>query len=356
MQDPYRRLAQRLDAIPNGFPATECGVELKLLAKIFTPEEALLACEMHRTLEPAAVIAARAGTDPKWTYRTLKSMVRKGQIRAGRTDNGLGFGLMPFAVGFYEEQLPRMDAELALLVEEYYYEAQGAFTRYAPAVHRVIPVGEAVPADVEIYPYERATGLIESAKAWGVRDCICRVQQKLIGKGCDRPLESCLLFASVEGVFDNSETTRAISKEEALDILRQAEDAGLVHSPGNFRDGHNYICNCCTCCCGVLRSVAEFSVPTALASSGFVAVVDVELCAGCSDCIARCQFGALSVPDDLCLVDAGCCVGCGLCVTACPTEALRLARRAEGEIPQPPENLEDWMAQRAQSRGLPEIP
>jgi len=354
-KDPYRTLAQQLDAIPNGFPATESGIELKLLAKIFTPEEALLASEMRQTLEPAEVIAARAGTDPKWTYRTLKSMVRKGQIHVGRADKKLAFGLMPFAVGLYEEQLPRMDTELALLFEEYYSEAQGAFTRYAPAVHRVIPVGEAIPIDVEIYPYEQATELIENAKAWGVRDCICRVQQKLIGKGCDRLLESCLVFAPVEGVFDHSETTRAIGKRQALDILCQAEDAGLVHSPGNFRDGHNYICNCCTCCCGVLRTVAEFSVPTAIASSGFVAVVDVELCAGCSDCVARCQFGALAVPDDRCLVDAGCCVGCGLCVTACPTEALRLERRAEGRIPPPPENLEDWMAQRAQSRGLPEI-
>ena len=148
----------------------------------------------------------------------------------------------------------------------------------------------------------------------------------------------------------------AANGEEALDILRLTEEAGLVHSPGNFRDGHNYICNCCTCCCGVLRSVAEFSVPTAIASSGFVAVVDVELCAGCGDCVARCQFGALAVPDDLCLVDAGCCVGCGLCVTTCPTEALRLVRRPKEEIPQPPADLEDWMAQRAQSRGLPEIP
>ena len=311
---------------------------------------------MRLAFEPADVIAARAGMDPKWTRSTLKSMVRKGQIRVGRMDKKLAFGLMPFAVGIYEEQLPRMDAELALLFEEYYCEAQGAFTRYAPAVHRVIPVGEAVPADVEIYPYEQATELIESAKAWGVRDCICRVQQKLVGKGCDRPLENCLLFAPVEGVFDGSETTRAISKEEALDILRQAEDAGLVHSPGNYRDGHNYICNCCTCCCGVLRSVAEFSVPTAVASSGFVAVVDVDLCIGCGDCLERCQFGALTVPDDLLLVDAGCCVGCGLCVTVCPTEALSMARRAEGEISSLPENLGDWRAQRAKSRGLPETP
>ena len=82
----------------------------------------------------------------------------------------------------------------------------------APAIHRVIPVEEAVPAGIEVYPYERATELLENAKAWGVRDCICRVQQKLVGKGCDRPVENCLVFAPVEGVFDGSEITRPITK------------------------------------------------------------------------------------------------------------------------------------------------
>jgi electron transport complex protein RnfB len=351
-EDVYRRLALRLDAIPNGFPATESGIELRLLAKIFTPEEALLAAEMRLKREPAEVIAARAGVDARTAYRTLKTMVRKGQIHAGRGDGELVFGLMPFVVGFYEEQLPRIDKELATLFEEYFQEIRGGFVRHGPPVHRVIPIEEAIPAGIEIFPYERATQLLESAKAWGVRDCICRVQQKLVGKGCDRPVENCLVFAPVEGVFDNSTTTRTITKSQALDILHQAEEAGLVHSPGNYRDGNYYICNCCTCCCGVLRNVAEFNVPTAIASSDFVVVVDASVCAGCGDCLARCQFGALAVPDDICLVDPGRCVGCGLCAGVCPTEALHLERRAQGEIPLPPETYHDWMDLRAQERGL----
>ncbi len=240
-EDVYRKLAQTLDAIPNGFPATESGVELKLLAKIFVPEEAALAAVMRLSRESADKIAARAGVDPKVAHRTLKTMVRKGQIRVGRKDRQLVFGLMPFAVGIYEEQLPHIDKELAELFEQYYQEVRGAFAHHAPSIHRVIPVEEAIPASVEIYPYERATELLESAKAWAVRDCICRVQQKLIGKGCDRPVENCLVFAPVEGIFDGSKVDRPITKEEALRILHEAEDAGLVHSPGNYRDGNYYI-------------------------------------------------------------------------------------------------------------------
>jgi ferredoxin len=311
---------------------------------------------MRLSREPASVIADRVGVDPKTARRTLRAMVRKGQIRFGRKNGQLVFGLMPFAVGFYEEQLPRIDREMAELFEQYFQEAQGAITHYSPSVNRVIPVEEAIPAGIEVYPYERATELLEGAKAWGVRDCICRVQQKLVDKGCDRPVENCLTFAPLEGIFDNSETRRAITKEEALRILREAGDAGLIHSPGNYQDGNYYICNCCTCCCGVLRSVAEFSIPTAVASSDFVAVVDADACAGCGDCLERCQFGALAVPDDVCLVDVGRCVGCGLCTTVCPTEALHLHRRPEGAIPPPPADFRDWMDQRAEARGLPASP
>jgi electron transport complex protein RnfB len=237
----YRRLARTLDAIPNGFPSTESGVELRLLAKIFTPEEAAMASVMRLDWEDAETIAARAGVEPKAARHTLKTMVRNGQIRFRRKEGQLVFGLMPFVVGIYEEQLHRIDQELAELFEQYFQEIAGALGEYAPAIHRVIPVEEAIPAGVKIYPYERATALLEGAKAWGVQDCICRVQQKLVGKGCDHPVENCLVFAPVEGVFDLSKTVRPIDKEEALRIMHEAEDSGLVHSPGNYQDGNHYI-------------------------------------------------------------------------------------------------------------------
>lgn len=352
-EDVYRKLAQRLDAIPNGFPATESGVELRLLAKIFAPEEAALASVMRLTREPAADIAARAGVDPKTAYRILKGMVRKGQIRLKKGKGQLLFGLMPFAIGIYEFQLPRMDAEMAALFEEYYQETRGGITTQAvPALHRVVPVEEAIPFALEIFPFERASQLLEEAKSWGVTNCICRVQQCLIGKGCDHTVENCMVFSPIEGAFDGSEGVRAIGREEALRILSETEEEGLVHTIGNYRDGHSYMCNCCTCCCGILRSVAEFGIPTAIAHSGFHAVVDAEVCIGCGDCVERCQFEALSVPEEVCEVAYARCVGCGVCVIACPADALHLERRPEGEVPSPPADIKEWMNQRAHERGI----
>lgn len=352
-QDVYRQLAQQLDAIPNGFPATESGVELRLLAKMFTPEEAALAAVMHMRAEPTAGIAARAGVNPQVARSTLKGMVRRGLIRAKKAEGQLAFALMPFIVGSYEEQLPRMDEELAALFEEYYQETRSdLIARDAPSVHRVIPVEEAIPVGVEIFPYERATELLEGARSWAVRDCICRVQKRLIGEGCEHPVENCLVFAPVEGAFEDSEVDRAISKEEALQILRETEAAGLVHSTGNYRDGRFYICNCCTCSCAILRSVTEFGVLSAVAHSDFWAVVDDDLCIGCGDCVERCQFDALSVPGDVCAVNTVRCVGCGLCATVCATESLRLERRPQGETLPLPDNSREWMVRRARERGI----
>jgi ferredoxin len=348
----YRRLAQRLDAVPNGFPATESGVELRILAKLFTPQEANLAAEMRLGYEPADQIAARAGTDPEDSYQTLKGMARRGLIRARRGDSGLEFALMPFVVGFYEEQLPRIDPELATLVDQYFHETRGrTILDTPPAIHRVIPVEEAIPFDLEIFPHERAAAIVESARSWGVRDCICRVQQRLLGKGCDRPVTNCLVLAPVEGAFQAGGVTHPITKERALEILEEAEEAGLVHSTSNFRDRIYYICNCCTCCCAVLRGVAEFGVPGAVARSGFRAHVEAEACTGCGACEERCLFGALSIIEGSVDVNVARCVGCGLCAVACPSGAIELERLPADEVTPLPTDIREWTVRRARARG-----
>lgn len=353
-EDAYHKLAARLDAIPNGFPSTDSGVELRLLATIYTPEEAALTSELKLLCEPPADIAARVGMDADDLRETLKAMGRRGLLRVEKRDGQLVFGLLPFVVGIYEEQLPRMDEEMAALFEEYVQETQGGMLRDTPSVHRVVPVEESIPFELEIFPYERATEMLEGAKAWGVRDCICRKQQNLIGKGCDHPVENCLVFANKEGAFDHSEASRPISLEEALEILQEARLAGLVHSTGNYQDGHFYICNCCTCSCGILRGVSEFNIPTAIAHSDFRSTVDGDLCVACKDCVEWCQFGALSVPDDadVVVVDYARCVGCGQCVTVCLEGALSMERRPEGEVGAPLPSIREWMVQRAQDRDI----
>ena len=350
----YRELAQRLDTIPSGFPATESGVELELLVRLFAPKEATLARVMRLTPEPAADIATRVGVDLATTSDLLDGMARKGLIRAQQGKDQRIFGLAPRIVpstpGLH---LILQDTELARLFEQYYQETRGISLEYPPASYRVIPVQESIPVDLQIHSYEQAVTLLENAKSWGVRECICRLHQRAIGRDCGHPVEVCLFVSSVEGAFDNSEIDRAISKEEALRILRQAEDTGLVHTTMNFGDQPVNICNCCTCSCGILRGVVEFGIPTAIARSDFYNTVEADLCDGCPYCVGRCQFGALSVLEGVAVVDRARCVGCGVCATVCPTGALQLERRPEDESPLIPSDFGDWMARFAESRGMP---
>jgi len=348
----YKKLARRLDAIPNGFPETESGVELKILAKIYTHEEAALASEMRLIPESAEQIAQRTGRDPAKTAVLLEEMVQKGQIQAIGEGEQRKFGLIPFAVGVYEFQLGRLDEEFARLMEEYYPIFGETLLGYSPSIFKVIPVEKSIPVEVQVFPYEQASALLNKAKSFGVRKCICKVEKALVGEPCKYPVEVCLVFMPTEGAFDDDPDTRVITKEEALQILRETEEAGLIHSSANIREGHFYICNCCTCCCGIMRGISQLGIENSVAKSDFYAAVDPEMCTGCETCIERCQFGAPSITDDISHVDQKRCVGCGLCVMTCPSGAMTLVRKPEGQISPIPRNIEEWMMERAETRGI----
>lgn len=353
--DPYRLLATRLDELPNGFPPTADGAELRLLARLFTPEEAALAAGLRLTLETAAEIAARlpsAAADGVTALGArLKGMARRGLIKAGRTKRGMGYGLLPFVVGIYEMQAGALDAELARLFEDYYRAAFARGTSIRPPVHRVVPVAETVRIGMEVHPYESAAGIVAANRAWGVVDCICRKQKALIGEPCGHPLDVCMVLSPVPGAFEGSTTVRALSEVEALATLRLAADAGLVHSVSNSREGNWYICNCCTCSCGVLRGLAELGLANVIARSAFVNQVDEDACGGCGLCVDLCQFTALTL-DQVVRVDDLRCAGCGVCVPACPENALRLVRRPEADVLPIPASEAEWQAERAAARGL----
>ncbi|NIW44114.1 MAG: 4Fe-4S ferredoxin, partial [Gammaproteobacteria bacterium] len=342
-------LAQRLDALPNGYPATEDGAELRLLEKLFKPEEAELASKLRMTLESPQQIADRLGLDAKETRLALKGMAKRGLIKAGKMEGGLGFGLLPFAVGIYEFQIGRMDQEMAELFEEYYQQAFAQVLAVNPQVHRVIPVNETIRTGMEIAPYESVTSIVDEAKSWGVVDCICRQQKAFIGDPCDHPLDVCMTLSTVPGAFDHNRTIKALTRDEAMDTLSRAADAGLVHSVGNNQEGLWYICNCCSCSCGILRAMSEMGVANVVAHSSFINVVDEVLCNGCETCLDYCQFDALELDGLMMTVNELSCVGCGVCVPHCDTEALHLVAREEKVVP--PKTEMDWMALRAEARG-----
>ena len=160
-----------------------------------------------------------------------------------------------------------------------------------------------------------------------------------------------MVFSPVPDSFNNSAEIRALTKDEAYTLLRKTDQAGLVHSVSNSSKGNWYICNCCTCACGILRGMADLGIANVIASSAFVNTVDEDLCNACGLCIEYCQFTALSLANTI-MVNETRCVGCGVCISACPEHALVMVRRPEDEIKPVPTSLVDWGLQRAQDRGI----
>jgi ferredoxin/predicted transcriptional regulator len=350
-QSSHKKLAKRLNQLPDGFPPTESGSELRLLQKLFSPEEAELASNLRLTPETAATLAQRLDRERSELSKLLKGMVRRGLITAKKTEGGLGFAILPFAIGIYEYQYATIDKELAQLVEDYIQEAFTKAFEIQPAVHRVVPIGATVDMDLQVHPYESIATIIERSQAWGVQECLCRNQKALIGDPCDHPLEVCMSISSHPGTFDGAKSIRSLTKEQAYETLQLAADAGLVHSISNKQEGHWYICNCCTCSCGILRGIKEFGVANVVARSPYHSVVDEDACTSCELCLDACQFDALS-HDTIAVVDDTRCVGCGLCILACPDQALSLTRRPDTEIPEVPLNKHAWRQARAETIGI----
>jgi electron transport complex protein RnfB len=346
----YYQLREILDKMPNGFPATSDGLEIRILKKIFTEEEAGIAALLKMKYETAEAVAARTGRDTGHMKNILAKMADQGQIFGVKIGEMIIYKLAPFVFGIFEFQINRIDRELAEMVHEYFYRDFGKeFYGNKPALMKVVPIEKEIPHDSVVNTYESVTGLIESAKSWAVGECICKKEMGILGDECTRPTEVCMAIAPLDHYFDNYFWGRPISKEEAFRVVKMAEDAGLVHMTSNYREGHIYICNCCSCCCNILRGLNELNQPDVIARSNYRALVDEATCTGCGVCLDRCQARAIDM-DGVAAVNERC-IGCGLCASGCPSTSITMVRRDESEIEYVPRDDKDWNRKRAKSRG-----
>ena len=349
----YQKLQEQLDQYSVGFPVTESGVEMQILKKLFTEEEAEMFLLLSMMLETPESVAQRTECDPGPVAALLNQMADKGLIFRWRRGDTVKYGAVPFVLGIYEYQLKTMDREFARMFEDY---LQGGFhksvTEYnKPLLLRPIPVHRSVDVSHPVFTYEDSRQIIENQKLIAVANCICQVQQSLIDQGCDKPREVCFSFGSAAQYYIDLGMGRQITNQEALEILHRCEEAGLVTQPANTQNPAG-MCNCCGDCCPILRVIKKYPRPVEMVSSNYYAAVDRDECVACETCLERCQMDAISIgEDDAAEINLDRCIGCGLCVTTCSTEALRLKPKPEGQRYIPPEKGRELLMEMAQKRG-----
>jgi len=331
----YEKLADHLDRLPEGYPETETGLEIRILRRLFTPEEAALALLLSLNPEPAAVIAEKSGLDPLDAARRLEEMSRKGLIFRIGKDHDARYMAIPFLVGIWELHVNDLDPGLIQDVRDYVPHLFNQSTQLKNPQLRTIPISGALPAEQAIMAYEEARGIIAGQDKIVVAPCICRREHKIMGSGCDKPMESCLVFGLGAQFYEENGLGREIGQQEALDILDQAEKTGLVLQPSNAQKVSS-ICTCCGCCCQILINLKKLPDPSRHAASNYFAAVDMDMCVGCGACLDRCQMEAIEIDGGLASVLRNRCIGCGLCVTTCPEQAIRLQEKPESEKSTPP--------------------
>jgi len=351
MENIYEKLRARLDDLANGFPATESKIEIRILKRLFTEEEAELYLQLSPLLENPKDVAKRLNRDPDELELLLERMAQKGHLFRKRNDERVRYSAVPYVVGIFEHQLGRMDEEFARDHEEYFETAFGkTIQSFKTPVLRTVPINRQLVADYPVAPFEDVLQIIESQNKIAIAPCVCRTTTRLAGKECDKPVENCFSFGSHADYYVENKMGRYISIEEAKEIVKKNEEAGLVMQPFNSQKIGG-MCSCCGDCCGVLRSLKMHPSPAAMVQSNYFARVDDQECTGCETCLERCQIEAIAVVDGVAEINLKRCIGCGLCVTTCPVDAIELIQKPEEQLYEPPKSGAETYIRIMQERG-----
>ncbi|MGD0805846.1 MAG: 4Fe-4S binding protein [Candidatus Bathyarchaeia archaeon] len=188
-----------------------------------------------------------------------------------------------------------------------------------------LPVYEEIKYNNTVLNLDSVERYIQHASKIAVTDCSCRVKRK----HCDSPLDVCLPLNDAANMLIGKGFAKEVSKTEALGIVRRAHDAGLVPMAGMRTDtpkpeGVNWICNCCSCCCGTIGVSLWLGKDVHMLKGLATTLTDSSKCNSCGACVDRCHFEARKIVGGRLVFDKDLCFGCGLCVDKCPSDAISL--------------------------------
>lgn len=351
----YEQLAHRLAKNPVGVVIDEN--LLGILRALYTEREAQIGSKFPLLPMPLERISSATGVAEHSLSEILDDMAKKGLVLDLPRKKRRFYMLSPMVVGFFEYTFMRVSSNvdqkhLAMLFEKYFAsdrvrkEIFGTTTK----MFRSLIYENLIPAAVEteVLSFERASEIIRAAGSGALSMCACRHKAEHLGTACGAPVDDICtsLGQTAEWLIERGFARRA-TVEELLSVLERARQHGLVHLGDNVLEDPAFICHCCGCCCGVLRSIRESDIK-AVSPSGFVPLIEEPLCAACAVCVKACPISALrprdSRPPE---VSTDKCIGCGVCASLCPTGAIAMSKCA---LNLPPRTKNEQLSKIARER------
>jgi len=327
-KDIYEELAEMEDKEDVvGMPKTPAF--LRLLRLQFTPDEAKLALQIRVTGGTLHELSERTGIEKAKLKDRLHAMADKGTILYDPGEEDPTYKVVGMSAGGLTEtgvwgniRFPytvELGKALHQVLRE--FSEEGLCKLGFPYTPVWAPMA-ALPHDTT--PSENLAEAIKDAGHWSVSPCPCRLCQWLVQPGdpCKHLLETCVHTGALSRWAVRHGMARELSYDDTVELLRQCNEDGLVHTINI----NGQICNCCADCCGIFHSY-KMGAPTFIPSP-FMSEINVGTCNACGICADRCPVDAIEV-DEFAEVDAGLCIGCGVCVPACSVEAVQLVRRPQ---------------------------
>jgi Pyruvate/2-oxoacid:ferredoxin oxidoreductase delta subunit len=335
-QEVYRQLLEVMKKRGGGYAGRDIPEFFSLVEELFTPAEAEVNNAMPKVFFTAPQLAAEMGRDAKEIETILETMADKGLCLTFNTDQGRVYQSARFMPGILEFQfMPGRTTDRDKKIAQLIYAYKKAFDQGLdqsvmsyPSI-RVITVDALVKADNTIHTYDQVQSFIDQSDAIAVTACYCRHAAVLRGDEIHGlPIDVCMQFGYWAQYALERLGARKVSKQEAREVLKRAEEAGLIHMSQNMAEGISFICNCDRWHCGAVKNALAKPKPGLFFNSGFEPVFDRDLCVSCQTCLDRCPADALTMDEeDHPVLNLDRCFGCAVCATGCPSEAITMKNK-----------------------------
>jgi Pyruvate/2-oxoacid:ferredoxin oxidoreductase delta subunit len=351
--DPYERVRQNLVLGPINAPKHKKIIELM---KVFWNEDEINILshfeKVGNWISPSN-LEEKTGIPKDEIKQILARSVTNGTL----AKKGARYSLIPLLPGIFEKYfIVRKDTEdnqikaaklyrdiMKEVSPQNAYEREfGVFRPLLPydAKEKLIEINESLDFKSQALPYELVRELIEKNNDFAVLPCQCRLIGELTGEPCEvAPSKMGCFLVGIAAQWAPSicKDAQILTKEEAIQFLKDTEKAGLVHNTtSGSSESSIFICNCCSCHCGALYPAKLVHVKGA-ATSNYSPKINMELCIKCETCLRKCPNEAIlhkwpvesDSSDEKMIIREDLCIGCGICAANCPQNAIKMIKVRE---------------------------